>query len=217
MPRVLSNARSWPWAPLADPSAVYLEARIPRWPDLVVPLITVMGTLLGVGLGARWQRRNSLQLFREQSRETWSTRTHPGHEQTMKLFDDKRAAYVRLFAAVDEFAASNSGLWADAELLAGFVMSFELPHYGAEITPEERAARAENEVDEVLAIIELLAPRPVYRAAVTFSTTAMINGPRYSPSTAILSILSAMTSESTRVSRPDGSETACPEALLTLA
>ncbi|MBG6068148.1 hypothetical protein [Micromonospora ureilytica] len=105
----------------------------------------------------------------------------------MKLFDDKRASYVRLFAAVDQLAASYSDLqpWpTDLEPESGeanFVSTLELPQgRRGDMTPEERSTDAASEVDEVLAIIELLAPLPVYEAGVTYSTAAMSNGPHLS-------------------------------------
>lgn len=141
---------------------------MPKLPDLLAPALTVLGTLFGVALGAWWQGRSSLRLLREQSKDTWSARQHQvRHEQSMRLFDDKRAAYLRLFALIDEMSRTTGRLreWREAD---------EASRSTQEIY---------DELDEVLGLIEIIAQTPVDDAAVRFSTAAVDGLPsRFSPS-----------------------------------
>lgn len=176
-----------PWSSAAGEISCLRLTRVPgahhwgftldKWPELLVAAVSTVGALLGVGLGAWWQGRSSLRLLREQTRDAWSTRGHQvRHEQTMKLFDDKRAAYVRLSALVDELHAAMDDLQADRRMPAGLA-GVEDP--GPE--PELRATKVADDVDALLTLIEILAPKQVYEAAVFLSVASLNHSPRLTP------------------------------------
>ncbi|WFE44150.1 hypothetical protein [Verrucosispora sp. WMMD1129] len=144
-----------------------------KWSDAIGPLVGAIGALLAVALGAWWQGRSSVRLVRVQAAEAERVWQHQSrHEQLMRLFDDKRASYVRLLTVATNLAQARS------ELLNDNAIPFGPEELLSELErgPAQQEAKASDEVDETLTMIEILAPHQVYEAAVHLSTTAIEGG-----------------------------------------
>ncbi|MEU0150903.1 hypothetical protein [Micromonospora fulviviridis] len=153
-----------------------------KWSDAIGPLVGAVSALLAVALGAWWQGRSSVKLVRIQAEEADRVRhaqaeeaervrqeqaeeaervrqSQSRHEQLMSLFDDKRASYVHLLTVASNLGEARSELLEDRRLPFG-------PEAFLDQTLEQRDKDASDDVDAALSMIEILAPREVYDAAV---------------------------------------------------
>lgn len=154
-----------------------------KWSDALGPLLGAVSALLAVALGAWWQGRSSVRLVRIQAEDAERVRraqaeeaervrqSQSRHEQLMRLFDDKRASYVHLLTVATHLAQARLELWEDVAL------PFNPGSFQPDQGPEQREKQASDEVDAALSMIEILAPREVYDAAVGLCATALAAPP----------------------------------------